>query len=185
MRHFVTALLVPIFVACFAAAALASGGQAPGLESELRDILNAIYNGFKAGEFGKASAALVIFAVALLRRYGAKIRPWLGNANAARVYLLLATAAGYLYANGVELGNIEGALMLAAAVGGGVNLIQWAVEWALGKSWLPGWAALALRGVLWLFRGTGEDAIQEAEKAGNDAVRNSPPKGVGRTGTWP
>ena len=186
MKKYLTLLMIPlVFLGAFATAAYASTGAAPTIESGLNELADMAYAGFKAGEYGEMSMVLLILTVALLRKFGSSVWEPLGTRHAARLYLLVAAAAGYMYVNGVELGNLWDAFKVAAMTGGAVNIVQWAAEWLVVRSWVPGWARAALTAVLWIFRPRGADQIKAAEKAGENAVEADPPKGLGKVDRIP
>jgi hypothetical protein len=169
------------FVAGFAGVAFASGGASVD-ETLIADALNAVVSAFQGGHAKEAAFLTVVLAVAVVKKLVAPRVTWLRSPEASALMVLAASFAGVTGAGG----GAKDALFLAFAAAGGYHLIKLLGGALLGSKLgqlLPQYVRAALYAALWVFDRPGQAAVEQAEVAGDAAVKASPPTGAGPTTT--
>lgn len=160
---FIAALILLLTFALSSTAFAAAGG-----DFELaRPILDAVMS----GDYIWAAAAAVVLGTALVRKYGKRLWAPLGTGKGAAGVAVFAAFAGAvltaLTASGTLSWDVlQTALKVAIFSAGGVGL---------AKMFAPSW----LRPVLDALLGSDGSRLQDAERAGLEAVAESPSKGSG------
>lgn len=159
-----------------------------------------LFDAVKAGHYWYAVAGALVLVVAALRKKGpslpvvGKYLKWTQGSWGGRLLVLLASVTGALataLAAGAapSLSMVWAALGVAVAAAGGYDLIKGLGVPLLSalQSRLPAWAQPFVGLLLWAFKK--DDPVVNAEKAGDAAVKASPPPGViaftGKPVDWP
>lgn len=189
MRDRIFTTLLAALVAFFSFGATAFATEAP-----LLDLLKPALEAVKAGQGILAACLLLVFAVAVARRYGAKRFPFLASDAGGALLTLLGSFGGALgtalmAGTAPSLGLATTALGVAFAASGGYSMIKRLVVPTLRalQAKLPAWARPVLDLALWIFGPA--PAIAKAEAAGAKAVEANPATGaagiVGTPKSWP
>lgn len=186
MKRTITALSLAAlaFLAFGATAIAAPGGYAD--DGSLLDMFKPVVEAVKNGHFALGGSLLVIFLMAVAKRYlpekwgGKWVRSDAGGVAFAFGFAFFGSLGTALAAPGAA---VNGAMAMAAlkfglgAIGGFVAIHKLAT-WAVGTAWFkahaPAWLVSGLSFVLALI---GSSAIKKAEAAGQKAVDQNPPQG--------
>lgn len=176
--------LVTIMLLCFAGTAFAADAVAPP-DASLQDLAAPVYNAIAAGHYLAATALALVLTVALVKRYagtgkvGTFVHSDVGGAltTLAMAFfgaIATATAAGATW----HWSMLGTAGLVAFTAAGGYALVKKLVIPLLKKlePKLPAWTAPIFALVFFVF--DKPDAIEQATKAGDDAIRATPATGA-------
>lgn len=183
------AFLMFILLAGFSATALAAGAATPTDQSTLGELVRAVAEAFRGGQYAFAGSLALVLAVAATRKYGSKRVPWLAS-DMGGAMLTLVGAFGASMAATLSGGASPSwhmawtATGIAVSAAGGYALIKkLAVDPLLASAWYkekaPAWLRACLDIALWVFTkpSDGAKAIEKAEAEGAKAVEAKPAPG--------
>lgn len=184
--YFVVGLMLAFSATAFAATAVAP------TDSSWTDLLQPVWDAFRAGHYAAAGASAVVLAVALAKKYlPGKAGGFLNGKIGSSIAVLVGSFAGSVAvatSDGTGLGwnvvKAAGAVSIAAA--GGYTLIKdllidplTSSAWYANKA--PAWLKACMGVVLFVFSSKNPDAPameKAASDAGKAAVAANPPTGA-------
>lgn len=175
------------FIAFFAFLGTAfAANVATGDEESLLDLAKPILEAVKGGDYFLAAACALILGAAALRKYGAKRWPFFATKPGGALLMLLASFSGAL-ATSATAGEVPSAglawaaFKVSIAAAGGYSLISVLVIDPL-RPWMetkaPAWLRTAFNALAWVFTAPTNPALEEATKAGDEAVKANPAPGT-------
>ncbi len=152
-------------------------------QESIADLAKPVLDAVMSGQYAFAAALALVFAVALVRRYGGSRWPLLASKKAAP-YMVLVGSFGAALATALSAGAslswlmAWSALTVAAGAGYGYALIK-PIFAALQKR-APAWMSPVFTALGWVFDARDKAAqarVAKAEAAGEAAVAAAPSKG--------
>ena len=145
---------------------------------ELADLAMPLLNAVMSGQYAVAAALALVFAVAVLKRYGVSRWPVLDSPAAGSILVLVggfgaALATALSAGAAISLSLAYTALKVAVTAAGGYSLAKPLLRLLQDKA--PAWAAIPLKLVTWIFEKRGR--VEAAEAAGEAAVKANPGAG--------
>jgi hypothetical protein len=171
---------VLVFLFSFTGTALAAD---LATDPSVTDLIKPIFEAVKSGNSFLAAAMTLVLLVALARRYGISRFPFLGSDAGGAAMTLVGSFGGalstaLLAGSAPSLGLLSTALGIAVAASGGYSMAKRLLVPLLEKlaTKCPAWMHPMFDLVLWVFGRS--SAIAKAEKAGADALKADPAKGL-------
>lgn len=149
-------------------------------EDALLDLAKPVFDAVVSGQWVYAAALSLVLAVAVARKYGGKIHPFLDTGTGAMLLAVLGSfgaslAAGLAGGVAVTWSILWGSLKVAAIASGGYGMFQRLIMPLVNRisKRYPkiGWF---LKPLSWVFR----DRASEANVAGDAALAANPSKGL-------
>lgn len=182
--------LLTVFVA-FSATAFAAGQIAP-TDGNIWDHAKPIYDAIVGGQWWLAASLALVFAVAAFKKYAGRVPKYgpkldaFANSDHGGALLVLVGAYGGALATGLVASGLSSltlalawaALKVAVGAAGGYSLVKKLVLPVLRKiaDKAPSWAKPIFTLVFWAFEKT--TPTEQAEQAGDDAVKANPASGA-------
>lgn len=176
-------LLVPFMATSFAASAATPD------DGTLLDLIKPVWEAITGKHYWLACAAGLVAGIALVKKYApASVRKYTDSDVGGSLMVVGLAFGGALVASlsGATAVPMSGALAIAAlkvalVTAGGYSLIRkLVVDPLLASKWYqdkaPAWLKSVLGIVTWVY--SKPDVAAEAEKAGDDAVKNNPSPGA-------
>lgn len=174
------------FLGVFTGVAVAAGA-AEASDGSLMDLFTPVVDAFRGGDYPFAAAVMLVFLVAVTKKYGGNRFPFLASGKGNALLVLLGSFGGAMATALAGEGTLSGhvawtATGIAVAAAGGYSLIKTLIveplqdsDWYKNKA--PGWVKSALSFALWIFNKP--SPVATAEAAGQAAVDKDPPTGTG------
>ena len=153
-------------------------------EVDFGALAKPLYESIAQGNYAAAAAFGLVLLVAVVRRYGGSRYPILSHKLVAPAIVLLgslgaALASAFVSGAGVSLATLYAALKVAAYASGGYAVAKVYLDALGAKS--PKWAKpfIAILSAILSAKGNAKKAaVKKAEKAGDNAVKDSPAQGI-------
>lgn len=176
-----------LILAALAGSSLAAGAVVPE-DGSLVDVLRPLWEAISGKQWWLTAALGLVASVTLLKKYApaGKVRDFINTDHGSALLVLVGAFGGALattLGGGAAMSPqmAVDALQVALTAAGGYALINKLLvqpllrsEWYANKA--PAWLKAVISAATWIF--TKPDVVREAEKKGEEAVKNNPAPGI-------